>query len=77
MFEPMHPCKLNLSPFSLFGLFAMFLLCLHTALQTLADDALRICLQAPLTTPAPVHVLGGSIVTLGAPGSSVTSQVRA
>ena len=33
--------------------------------------------QAALTAPAPVYVLGGSIVPLGAAGFNVTSQARA
>ena len=32
-------------------------------------------MQAAVTAPAPVFVLGGSIITMGAAGSSVTSQV--
>ena len=29
-----------------------------------------------MTSPAPAFVLGGSIITMGAAGSNVTSQVR-
>ena len=34
-------------------------------------------MQAAVTSPAPAFVLGGSIITMGAAGSNVTSQVRA